>query len=429
MNSEEVLRLISIYESRNITLIEPDGSWPIVWDRAQDVNVWDIEGRKFLDLTAAFGVAATGHANAKVVKAGQQQMARLLHGMADVHPHALKAELAQLLSKLTFERWAPPTTGKMIFCNSGFEAVEAAMKTALLATGRPEIIAFQDAYHGLGYGALNVTHREHFRSPFRAQLHEFGHFVKFPTEPEHLAQMEAEIRKKFRKGNIGAILAEPIQGRGGINVPPEEFLPRLRTLCDEFKALLILDEIYTGFGRTGKWFACEHCCVVPDIICLGKGLTGGFPLSVCIGRADLMDEAWPPAMGDPIHTSTFMGHPVGCAMAIAQIDEIIRLKLISESGRLGHYLYKALSGLNPPNCCSISVRGVGLLVGIELRLPDGTPATDIAMNIVKRMLDRGFIVLPDGAYANTIEFTPPLTITEQQLAQTTKVLGEILATI
>src|SRR6185503_14196427 len=181
-------------------LIERDGSWPIVWERAKGVHVWDAEGNKYLDLTAAFGVAAAGHANPRVVRAGQQQMAKLVHAMGDVHPHALKAELARELSRVTFERWASAkrkaqgsklkinrASAKTIFCNSGFEAVEAALKTAKLATGRRGIIAFEGAYHGAGYGALNATHRDHFRAPFRDQLGEFGNFVPFPADDDSLA--------------------------------------------------------------------------------------------------------------------------------------------------------------------------------------------------------------------------------------------------
>src|SRR5439155_2519132 len=159
------------------------------------------------------------------------------------------------------------------------------------------------------------------------------------------------------------------------NIPPTEFLPRLRRLCDEHKALLILDEVYTGFGRTGKWFACEHFATVPDIICLGKALTGGFPLSACVGRADLMDAAWPPSDGEAIHTSTFLGHPVGCAMALAQIAEIEARALVQRSAGLGAFLRQALrSEISNPQF-QITIRGLGLLAGLELRLPDGSPAT------------------------------------------------------
>src|SRR5439155_8535719 len=205
MNSRQVLSALRAYESPNVTFVAADGSRPIVWERAKGVRVWDAAGNAYLDLNAAFGVAAAGHAHPRVVRAGQNQMAKLLHAMGDVHPHALKAQLARVLSRITFERWPerdawrvtgdegvkgavhPPLavrhsshSGKTIFCNSGFEAVEASLKTAMLATGKPGVVAFSGAYHGLGYGALNATHRRHFRAPFRSQLRAFGHFVPFP---------------------------------------------------------------------------------------------------------------------------------------------------------------------------------------------------------------------------------------------------------
>ena len=435
--TSQTIRLLRDYESRNITFLDSDGSWPMVWERARGVHVWDDEGKKYLDLTAAFGVAAAGHANPNVVQAGQRQMAKLLHAMGDVHPHALKAQLARELSRITFERWTNSAelktknsklkTAKTIFSNSGFEAVESALKTALLATGRRGIIAFQGGYHGLGYGALNATHREHFRRPFRSQLREFGRFVKFPTGPEPLAKTEKTIRQILRREKIGAILVEPIQARGGINLPPPEFLPLLRRLCDEHGALLILDEIYTGFGRTGKWFACEHSGVIPDLICLGKALTGGFPLSACVGRAGLMDAAWPASTGEAIHTSTFLGHPVGCAMALAQIKEIQRLKLCGRSATLGKFLLGELASIkNLKLKINNSSRGLGLMAGIELTLPDGKPATQIALNAIKTLLHRGYIFLPEGEHANIISFTPPLTITGTQLAKAVGELKEVL---
>jgi 4-aminobutyrate aminotransferase-like enzyme len=457
MTTRETLQLLRAYESRNVTFIEPDGSWPIVWARAKGVHVWDAEGRRYLDLTAAFGVAATGHSNPRVVRAGQQQMARLLHAMGDVHPHALKAQLARELSRLTFEKWGKQSTvhspkstvsgrpesstaGKTIFCNSGFEAVEAALKTAMLATGKPGVIAFQGAYHGLGYGALNVTERAHFRSPFRRQLPEFGHFVPFPKagqesrkagEPTEVAAVQATaslVQDLFRSERIGAILVEPIQVRGGVNVPPPNFLPMLRRLCDEHQALLILDEIYTGFGRTGKWFACEHSRTVPDIICLGKALTGGFPLSACVGRAGLMDAAWPPSNGEAIHTSTFLGHPVGCAMALAQIRELEARKLVRRSAELGSLLLSCLATLAPrQSSLVLTSRGLGLLAGVEVCSADGKPATDVALKAVKALLRQGFILLPEGEHANVIGLTPPLTISANQLRRAVTALGAVLA--
>jgi 4-aminobutyrate aminotransferase-like enzyme len=454
--TKKILQQLRDFESRNVLFMEEDGSWPIVWERARGVHVWDAEGKKHLDLTAAFGVAAAGHANPKVVKAGQKQMAKLLHAMGDVHPHALKARLARELSRITFERWAKPNrpsaighrpSGKVIFSNSGFEAVESALKTAMLATKKNGVIAFEGAYHGLGYGALNATHREHFRRPFRSQLRAFGHFVPFPilsrssrresahsktknkNEPIHIGchEVEQRIRQIFRREKIGAILVEPMQARGGINIPPPEFLPLLRKLCDEFGALLILDEIYTGFGRTGKWFACEHSQTIPDLICLGKALTGGFPLSACVGRADLMDAAWPASRGEAIHTSTFLGHPVGCAMALAQISEIEKLKLPEQSAELGQFLFDELSKVRSPES-KVEARGLGLMAGLELTLPNGKPATEIAIAAIKKLLHRGYIFLPEGEFGNVISFTPPLTITKAQLAKAIAELQKVLAT-
>jgi 4-aminobutyrate aminotransferase-like enzyme len=435
MNTKQTLALLRDYESRNVLFTEADGSWPIVWERAKGVHVWDAEGEKYLDLTAAFGVATAGHANPAVVRAGQKQMATLLHAMGDVHPHALKAQLARELSRLTFERWERlnpkseirnPKSGKVIFNNSGFEAVEAALKTAILATGKRGIIAFEGAYHGLGYGALNATHREHFRGPFRSQLREFGNFLPFPKTKAELRLLTAVATKIFRREKIGAILVEPIQARGGINIPPAGFLRLLRKLCDQHGALLILDEIYTGFGRTGKWFACEHSSVIPDLICLGKALTGGFPLSACVGRADVMDAAWPASQGEAIHTSTYLGHPVGCAMALAQIAEIKRLKLCERSAKLGARMLKMLSILHLPSSILIRARGVGLMAGVELLYKDGSPATVESLRIIKAMLHRGYVLLPEGEYGNIISFTPPLTITEAQLRRMVAELNYIL---
>ena len=434
--TKNILKLLGDYESRNVTFVEPDGSWPIVWERAQGVHVWDAEGEKYLDLTAAFGVAAAGHANPNVVKAGQKQMAKLLHAMGDVHPHELKAKLARELSKITFERWRPignrPSaigySAKTIFCNSGFEAVEAALKTAMLATGKRGVVAFSGAYHGLGYGALNATHRDHFRTSFRTQLRQFCYFAPFPKHGKDLVEVENVIRSYFRRHKIGAILVEPIQARGGINFPPPEFLPLLRKLCDEFGALLILDEIYTGFGRTGKWFACEHTKTVPDVICLGKALTGGFPLSACVGRAEVIDEAWPPSSGEAIHTSTFLGHPVGCAMALAQINEIKKLKLVEQSAARGKFFLAELSKVQSLKF-KVEIRGLGLMVGLELKNQNGTPATKASLQIIKAMLHRGFILLPEGEHANVISFTPPLTISERDLKKTVRELRGVLNSI
>jgi acetylornithine/succinyldiaminopimelate/putrescine aminotransferase len=406
LSAAKVLQLLREYESQNVTFVDPEGAWPIVWQNARGVHVWDAAGKKYLDLTAAFGVAAAGHANPAVVRAGRRQMGELLHAMGDVHPHALKAQLARELSRITFERWANGRErGKTIFCNSGFEAVEAAIKTAIIATGKKGVIAFSGAYHGLGYGALTATHRDVFREPFRRQLAEFVTFAPFPCD-------EQALGKLFAENTVGAVLLEPVQGRAGIRIPPPEFLPMLRTLCDQNAALLIADEIFTGFGRTGRWFACEHTRTVPDLICLGKALTGGFPLSACVGKAALMD-AWPESTGEAIHTSTFLGHPVGCAMALAQIEEIRKRKLLERSTQLGTGLLKQLRAIGP-------ARGLGLMAGLEFQ------SGEQALGVVRKMLKRGYILLPEGERGNVIAFTPPLTISAPQLTGMVKALHAAL---
>jgi 4-aminobutyrate aminotransferase-like enzyme len=413
------LQLLRDYESRNVTHLAEDSSWPIVWDRAKGVHVWDTDGKKYLDLTAAFAVATTGHANPRVTKAAQAQLAKLPHAMGDVHPHALKGQLASELSKLTFERWKRGR-GKTIFCNSGFEAVEAALKTALLATGKKGVIAFEGAYHGLGYGALAATHREHFRNPFKKQLGKFGHFAPFPITSKELAETETQLKALFKKHPIGAVLVEPIQGRAGLRVPPAKFLRMLRSLCDQHDALLIYDEIYTGFGRTGEWFACEHSSSFPDLICLGKALTNGFPLSACVGRATVMDRAWPESTGEAIHTSTFLGHPVGCAMALAQMRELKEKKLITQARRRGKQLEKLYQRFPIRGARFV---GKGLMAGLAFDESEGPRV----FAVVKDMLRRGYILLPAGEHGNVIALTPAFTITKKQLERTLRALQSSFA--
>ena len=437
--TSETLGMLRRHESRNITFLDPGAGWPIVWRRARGCRVQDESGRWYLDLTAAFGVAAAGHANPAVVRAGRRQMGELLHAMGDVHPHALKACLARELSRLTFERWTRrragrphrPETGKVIFGCSGFEAVEAALKTARLATGKPGVVAFRGGYHGVGYGALNATERGHFRDPFRDQLREFGRFVDFPgagpddpSGPATEAALERALDEAAAPGDIGAVIAEPMQARGGIRIPPPWFLPCLRRWADRHRALLVLDEIYTGFGRTGAWFACEHAGVVPDLVCLGKALTGGFPLSACVGRAGVMD-AWPEAMGEAIHTSTYLGHPVGCAMALAQIAELRRLDLPRRAARMGRRLGDALEALRqrvPDRVSRVSV--AGLMGGIAWRRPEGGPDTALSVGLMQEALRRGVLLLPEGEHSEITGITPPLTLSEAQLDRAFRTITE-----
>lgn len=404
--SLELAARLKNVECRNTTFTSPD--WPIFWERAEGGNVWDADGNRFLDFTSAFGVATLGHGFAK--NALIHQAESLLHAMGDVHPACLKVELCEKLSQLTFEKWTGQTA-KSLLGNSGSDAVEAALKTAVLATGRHGIVAFENAYHGLGYGALLGAGIGWFREPFDQQLAQVTTRLPYPT-----ARTMVDFRSALAQvdgSKIAAVLVEPIQGRGGIIIPPNAFLTELRDWCDAQGALLIADEIYTGLNRTGKLFACDWSGVVPDLVCLGKSLSGGFPISACVGKASIMD-AWPETFGEALHTSTFLGNPLGCAMAIASLDEHAKPETAALALAKGTELATALEPLRQHPLVH-EIRGRGLMQGIEFRHPDGRLATDISIPLVTALLKQGIIILPDAPEGHVIALTPPITITSPEI--------------
>ncbi len=435
---------LRLHESRNITHVSP--GWPIFWERAEGVNVWDLDGNRFLDFTSAFGVAGLGHTHPKVLAALQSQSARLIHAMGDVHPTAQKAQLCRRLSEVTFEAWGIGPA-RVILGNSGSDAVEAALKTSLLYSGKPGVIAFTGAYHGLGMGSVAAAGLPFFREPFRAQLKDFTTWIPYPhcyrcpfgvREPFRLEgapfpncssacldQIHQQIVRAVAQRDIGCILVEPIQGRGGIIPPPRDFLPMLRRVCDEEKILLIVDEIFTGFNRTGRLFACDHFHVIPDIICLGKGLASGFPISACVGRADIMD-AWPESTGEALHTSTFLGNPVGCAMALASIDLHTDPGTIATVRTAARKLRESLASIRSPQAGNL--RGAGLMLGLEITTPAGAPDTSLAISILKRALADGLILLADGPESNVLTVTPPFSISEEEITHLTSHLQSHLPT-
>ncbi|MCK9590097.1 MAG: aminotransferase class III-fold pyridoxal phosphate-dependent enzyme, partial [Terrimicrobiaceae bacterium] len=223
-----------------------------------------------------------------------------------------------------------------------------------------------------------------------------------------LESLRGQLDKAIRQREIGCILVEPVQARGGDIVPPKDFLPLLRQVCDEQKILLIADEIYTGFHRTGRFFACEHSDVVPDIICLGKGLTGGFPLSACTGKSHVMD-AWPRSAGEALHTSTFLGHPVGCAMALASIAEHEKPGAAAQAKNAGRLLHAALSELEAGH-----LRGLGAMIGLELVTSNGAPDTETASQVVVNALKAGLILLGGGPEGNVLSFAPTFALAAEE---------------
>ena len=443
--SQAFAKKLAHYEARDVTWLAPD--FPVFWDKAEGVNVWDADGNRFLDLTSAFAVTGLGHGPEPVREALHSQSMKLLHAMGDVHPAGVKADLCEKLSEITFERWQVGT-GKTILTNSGSEAVEAALKTSLMHSGKPGVISFTRGYHGLGYGALEAGGLPYFREPFRSQLGHFAVQVPYPScyrccfdrtegfrlegEPfpncasTCLEKIEEQIEGLIAHREIGCIIVEPVQGRGGEIVPPRDFLPLLRNICDEHKVLLILDEIYTGFNRTGRLFACEHFAVSPDIICLGKGLTGGFPLAACVGRSDIMD-AWPLSRGEALHTSTTLGNPLGCAMALASIEQHLREEVQDQAKSCGRKLRQMLKSLQSPAIGD--VRGVGTMLGVELIRPDGSPDGPLAGAIMRRGLQDGLILLGGGPQGNVLSFSPPFGLSDEEIAFVGERLQEYLMSL
>ncbi|MFT3992488.1 MAG: aspartate aminotransferase family protein [Luteolibacter sp.] len=410
-------------ECRNTTLSNPD--WPIFWDRAEGVNVWDADGNRFIDLTSAFGVASLGHGFSAA--AAQNQAMKLVHAMGDVHPARLKVELCEKLSALTFERWIGQP-GKVLLGNSGFEAIEAALKTAALATGKHGIVSFTGGYHGLGYGALLGTGIPWFREPFDAQLAGITSQLPYPRRNNEVSirNFRDELAKIDGK-TIAAVLVEPFQGRGGIVVPHPTFLAELRAWCDANGAVLILDEVYTGFHRTGKLFACEWEGIVPDLICLGKALSGGFPISACVGKASVMD-AWPETHGEALHTSTFLGNPLGCAMAIASLDAHASPETAALVAKASTAFNEALAPLRELSIVH-EIRGPGMMKGIELRHANGSLAGDVAIGAVISLLKQGLILLPDAPEGHVIALTPPFTLTREEMDFAVEKLVEELRSV
>lgn len=432
--SRALARRLKQHEAPTVTCVKPEA--PIFWERAEGVNVWDVDGNRFVDLTSAFGVASLGHAHPRIVAAIQKQSALLCHAMGDVHPSKLKERLCGRLSAITFERWTGGRLkGQAILGNSGFEAVEAALKTAVLFTRKRGVIAFEGAYHGLGYGALEATWRRDFRQPFLCQLGHFVEFVPYPRKQRshaghpggdgsvaaELEHLEKRIREISQRIEVGAILVEPFQGRGGEVAPPPQFLPMLRNLCNQRKMLLIADEIYTGFWRTGRWFAVEHSEVVPDLICLGKALTGCLPLSACVGRTGVM-ACWPESSGEALHTSTFLGNPIACAAALASIKEFESCATRLEVTRKGERFLKEIEMRIGQHPDVREIRGQGLMVGVEFCARARVPPPQLC----RRLLRRGIIALPSGSNGEVLAFAPPLIIDEETLAWCAQQLAEAL---
>ncbi|MDX1921013.1 MAG: aspartate aminotransferase family protein [Candidatus Caenarcaniphilales bacterium] len=396
-------------ESPGVTFLSED--FPVFWEKALGANIWDVDGNCFLDLNSAFGVAGIGHTNPKVAKAVSDQASKLIHGMGDVHPPRAKVEFIEKLLSIL-----PKKLNKVILSCNGSDACESALKTAQVFTNKSGVIAFTGAYHGLGYGALDLTYKSHFRKPFTGRLTEHTFHAPYPNtyrDGEDAVQNSLQEVKRIISENqskLAAIIIEPIQSRGGVITAPEGFLYALREICDEHGLLLIFDEIYTGFARTGKMFAFEHEEVLPDLLCLGKTIGGGLPISICVGTSEVMN-AWGKSNGEAIHTSTFLGNPLACTAGLAVLDDLIKSNWPQKVANTGNYLLQKLAGLESTFIGEI--RGKGLMIGLELVKDKNTkePHTDLGNFILEEGLKRGLIILTSGSHGHVLSFSPPFVIT------------------
>jgi 4-aminobutyrate aminotransferase/(S)-3-amino-2-methylpropionate transaminase len=388
---------------------------PIVYAHAKGSNVFDADENRYVDLVAGFGSLALGHAPKAVTRAVAAQQRKLTLALGDVYAAEVKVLLCEQLS-----RFLPSRGARVMLGLSGADAITAALKSALLATGKPGVVAFRGGYHGLSYAPLAACGLdETFRLPFESQLGKYVSFAPYPTEEGELDRSLKVVRGLLRLGTCGAVLVEPILGRGGCAAPPRTFLSALRAACDEAGSLLVADEIWTGMGRCGAWLATLEQDVVPDIVCVGKALGGGLPISACIGSADVM-HAWAAHGGGAIHTATHFASPLACAAAVATIRELRVKRLPARSRSLGERWRRRLAALISEGGIR-EVTGRGLMVGIHLAGGAGR-----ALAVSRGLLRRGYIVLTGGISGDVLTLTPALTIAEERLTAFVDALADVL---
>jgi 4-aminobutyrate aminotransferase len=393
--------------------------WPnLPVERAEGIYLYGHDGKRYMDFISGFGACNVGHNHPRVVAAARGQMEKMVHAPLGVIAPESTLRLAWELGQI-----APGHADSFFFGNSGAEAIEGALKLARYVTGRRGIIAFFGGFHGRTYGAATVTtSKVKYRTgqgPFVPDVY----YARYPypyrssaPTPEACAQealddIERLFEHVIAPEEVAAILAEPIQGEGGYVIPPRSWLAGLRELCDRHGILLILDEVQTGFGRTGEWFAAQALGVEPDIVCLAKSIAGGFPLGATAARRDLMNR-W----GAASHGTTFGGSPVSCAAALANLDVIREEKLLENARVLGDYLKQALVALKEKCPVIGDVRGIGLMEAVEFVKP-GTkePNPEAARRVMQRALDGGMVLYPCGHWSQTVRIIPPLIITRAQL--------------
>jgi len=374
---------------------------PLTLVKGRGMFVWDSRGKRYVDFVGGIAVCSLGHCYPALVKAVSAQAKKLMH-VSNLYYIQPQAELAALLAKIV-----PKPIDKFFFCNSGAEANEGALKLAIKHTKRQRIIAMQGSFHGRTAVTVGATWKAAYREPFAALVPKIFDFVPF----DDLAAVERMIGDQ-----TAAVIVEPIQGEGGVNVPSDDYLPGLRELCDKHGLLLICDEVQSGMGRTGKWFACEHWGVKPDIITMAKALGGGFPIG-CFGARSEVAKSFSP--GD--HASTFGGNPLACAAGKAVVQTMTRLKLPQRAAKMGEYFKKHLEELASKHNCVRDVRGKGLMIGMELS------SKELADKVVVNARENGFLI--NATADKVLRFVPPLVVERRHIDRLIKVLDKILGEV
>lgn len=390
-------------------------------ERAQGAEVWDVEGRRLIDFAGGIAVLNTGHCHPDVIAAVKAQMDRFTHTCFQVLPYESYVELAERLNALAPGNFKKKT----LFLTTGAEAVENAVKIARAATGRPGVIAFGGGYHGRTLLTLGMTGKV---APYKLGFGPFPADVFHAVYPnptrgigvdEAMDSVEAVLRNDIEASRVAAIILEPVQGEGGFHVAPPELLRRLRELCDRHGILLIADEVQTGAGRTGTWFAVEQTGVAPDLITLAKSMAGGFPISAVIGRAEIMDAPGPGGLG-----GTYAGSPLGCAAALAVLDVFERENLLQRARDLGEKLRSALGNLAQRHNCIGDVRGLGAMVAIEFSHNGDLhrPNPELAKRVVAEAARNGLVLLTCGTFGNVIRIMVPLVASDELIDEGMQIL-------
>ena len=376
--------MANVYAKRPVVIVK--GSGDLLWDK---------DGKEYIDCTGSYGSCIVGYCHPKVVEAIKNQSEKLTSCHGFMYNDS-RSELLQRIAKI-----APEGLDRVFLSNSGAEAVECALKLARKYTGKKEIIAMMGSYHGKTLGALSITWDKKYREPF----------MPLVPQVKHVPFGNIEKLQEVISNDTAAVITEPIQGEGGVRFPPNGFLEQLRELCNEKEILLIIDEIQTGFGRTGKLFAFQHFGIVPDITCLAKGVAGGIPIGLTLSKNGIMSSL---KVGE--HSTTYGGNPLACAAAAATIDILEQENLPEKARAQGEYLVSKLDQLRDDHAIIREVRGLGLMIGVEMRFE--------VIDIILGSLERGVLMLDAGR--NVLRFLPPLVITRTHIDRAIEVLDEVI---